>query len=90
MNRYQRIVLVTGSIVLALVIVITLETTNTSREIVKVLEDTKSTNILKGIEASYILLKNDCIIAILRSAIVAALTFSAYVGFKSRKSDWQE
>ena len=80
MNIKQRIVLVIGGIVLALVIFITLEPAQTSS---KTLE-TNNTLSHEAIEAVYLLLKNDCIIAILRSVIVAALTFSAYIGFKSR------
>jgi hypothetical protein len=83
MNIKQRIVLVIGGIVLALVIFITSETAQTSSEILEA-ANKSNTLSLEGIEVVYLLLKNDCIIAILRSVIVAALTFSAYIGFKSR------
>ena len=83
MNIYQRIILVIGGIALALVIFITLEVvTKINSTIFEVADVT-----LNDIEGSYILLKNECILAMAYSAIVVALTFSAYVGFKSKKAD---
>ena len=80
MNIYQRIILVIGGIALALVVLATLDvTTKINRVLSKVADVT-----INDLEATHILLKNECIFAIAYSVIVAALTFSAYIGFKSR------
>lgn len=84
MNIYQRIILVIGSIGMAVVIYTALDTAHASREIMEI---SKGKNVtLKELEVFNVFLKNDCRIAIIKSAIIALLTFSAYVGFKSRKS----
>ncbi len=70
MNIYQRIVLVIGGIGMAFVIYMAIEEGIYTEE--KTL-------------FRLIILAQSCILAIAYSAIVAALTFSAYVGFKSRK-----
>ncbi len=70
MNIYQRIVLVRGGIGMAVVIYMAIEE--------GIYTEAKS--LIRLITLTY-----SCILAIAYSAIVAALTFSAYIGFKSRK-----
>ncbi len=90
MNIYQKIILVVGGIALAYVIYMTVESTHVSREellehikIEKTAEGTVTTT--RGIDSEFVLLKYSCLTAIIRCAIVAALTFSVYVGFQTKK-----
>ncbi len=71
MNIYQRIILVIGGIGVAFVIFVTM------------IEVAYKDNVLVMLMTS----AHSFILAIAYSAIVGALTFSLYVGFKSRKSD---
>jgi hypothetical protein len=75
MNIYQRIVLVIGGIGMAVVIFMTLQRTLINPY--KFVDMVKST---KGMEGVLLVLKYDYTLAIIKSAIVAALTFSAYIG----------
>ncbi len=85
MNIYQRIILVVGGIALAYVIYMTLESTRVRREELMIYLTTEGAVTLKGIDSAFVILKYSCLTAIIRCAIVAALTFSVYVGFRTRK-----
>ncbi len=89
MNIYQKFILVVGGIALAYVIYMTLESTRVSREeqikYLRIEETAEGTVTLKGEDSAFVLLKYSCLTAIIRCAIVAALTFSVYVGFQTKK-----
>lgn len=74
MNIYQRIVLVIGSIAMAIVIY------DTEVILVNVHESLEQVKIPDGLEAISMWLKYNYILAIAKSAIVATLTFSGYIG----------
>ncbi len=81
MNIYQRIILVLGGIGLAYVLYMTLHKIYTQHESVTVVYEIRTGDVY----AAFLRLKYDCILAIVKCAIVSALTFSGYIAFKSRK-----
>ncbi len=77
MNIYQRIILVIGGIALALVIFTTLEASSKINKVILNTEDITYNDL-------ELLIINDFISTIAYCLAIASLTFSAYIGCKSR------
>ncbi len=89
MNIYQKIILVLGGIALVYFIYTTLESTRVNPEelpvYIKIEKTAEGIETTREIDREFVLLKYTCLTGIIRCAIVAALTFSAYVGFQTKK-----